>query len=53
MPSLMQVNGRGAPAGVTSYTVGFDMAPYSRDLGVQAGNLHFGGVPVGAYTGNL
>lgn len=49
----MQVNGRGAPAGVTSYVVGVDMAPFNRDSNIQAGDLHMGGVPVGTYTGNL
>lgn len=53
MPSLQQVNGRGAPAGVISYVVGFDMAKYHRDTGVTAGSMHFGAVPSGSYTGNL
>jgi len=53
MPSLYQTNGRGEPAGVAGYVIGVDMAQYSRDLGVQAGDLHFGGVPPASYTGNL
>jgi hypothetical protein len=53
MPSLKQTNGRGEPAGIAGYVVGFDMAPYSRDTNVQAGDLHFGAVPRDAFTGNL
>jgi hypothetical protein len=52
-PSLQQVGGAGAPAGVASFVVGFDIAKYNRNTGVQAGTMHFGGVSADQYTGNL
>jgi hypothetical protein len=50
---MLETINTGAPNNATSITIGFDIAPYSRDTGNLAGTIDWGGAPSSAYTGNL
>lgn len=53
LDSVLLRDNDGRPRSEQSYTVGFDIATYSRTAGSQAGTVHWGGVPTGAYQGDL
>ena len=51
--AMLSSQGNGAPSQATSFTVGFDIANRSTDLSVDAGSIHWGGVPQVSYSGDL
>ena len=50
---MLEVTGGGQPNNATYFTVGLDIATYSRNTDDQAGTMHWGGAPDGTYQGDL
>lgn len=53
IPDIMSRNVDGTPSSNQYMTIGFDVNTYTSDLNQRAGTVHWGGVPVGSYVGDL
>ncbi|ORX37386.1 aspartic peptidase domain-containing protein [Kockovaella imperatae] len=54
LPSMLDSTNDGVPENnQTYYTVGFNISSYQSGNDVQAGTIHWGGVPMGTYVGDF